>query len=69
MVNISLSYLIIFIFTTSNKIKTMKRIMPWAIIVLFFISLVSSCGSSKAHCDAYSDVDATQTQQNDLAQR
>lgn len=47
----------------------MKRIMPWAIVGLFFISLVSSCGSSKAHCDAYSDTNTTQTQQNDLAQR
>jgi hypothetical protein len=45
----------------------MKRIMPWAIVGVFFVSIVSSCGSSKAHCDAYGDID-TKTEQNDLAQ-
>lgn len=41
--------------------------MPWAFVGLFFISIASSCGSSKAKCDAYGSVD-TQTEQNDVAQ-
>ncbi len=45
----------------------MKKLMPWALVGLFFISL-ASCGSSKAHCDAYSD-NSTEIEQNDLAQR
>jgi len=45
----------------------MKRIMPWAIVGVFFVSLVSSCGSSKVNCDAYGNIDA-QTEVNDLAQ-
>ncbi|WP_165779182.1 hypothetical protein [Brumimicrobium salinarum] len=46
----------------------MKRIVPAAIISVFFISLISSCGSSKANCDAYGDI-KTQQEQNDLAQQ
>ena len=46
----------------------MKKIMPWAIVGLFFVSIASSCGSSKAKCDAYGVVD-TETVQNDLAQK
>ncbi|WP_159038357.1 hypothetical protein [Brumimicrobium mesophilum] len=45
----------------------MKKVMPWAFVGLFFISM-ASCGSSKAKCDAYGVVD-TQTEQNDLAQQ
>ena len=45
----------------------MKRIMPWAIVGLFFVSL-ASCGSSKAHCDAYGDTETT-IENNDLTQR
>ncbi|HLV41003.1 MAG TPA: hypothetical protein VKY37_01895 [Brumimicrobium sp.] len=45
----------------------MKRIMPWAIVAVFFVSIVSSCGSTKQNCDAYGDLDI-KTEQNDLAQ-
>lgn len=46
----------------------MKKVMPWAFVGLFFVSIVSSCGSSKEKCDAYGDID-TKTEQNDLAQQ
>ncbi|WP_165851372.1 hypothetical protein [Brumimicrobium aurantiacum] len=45
----------------------MKKLIPLAFVGLFIVSIASSCGSSKAKCDAYSDVE-TQTEQNDLAQ-
>lgn len=46
----------------------MKRFLPWAFVGIFFVSLASSCGSSKAHCDAYSD-NTIELEQDDLAQR
>ncbi|HLW29626.1 MAG TPA: hypothetical protein VKX29_02130 [Brumimicrobium sp.] len=45
----------------------MKRILPWAIIGVFFVSIASSCASSKQNCDAYGNID-TKTEQSDLAQ-
>lgn len=46
----------------------MKRFLPWAFVGLFFVSLASSCGSSKAHCDAYGD-NSTKLEHDDLAKR
>lgn len=58
----------------------MKRIMSWTFVGVFFASILSSCATSKGHCDAYS-LNSPQTQQdnvttsqnlttqNDLAQR
>ncbi|WP_158276144.1 hypothetical protein [Brumimicrobium oceani] len=46
----------------------MKKMMPLAIVGLLFVSIASSCGSSKAKCDAYGDID-TKTEQSDLAQQ
>jgi len=46
----------------------MKKMMPWAFVGLFFVSILSSCGSSKASCDAYGDVD-TKIENSDMAQK
>lgn len=46
----------------------MKKLMPLALVGLLFVSIASSCGASKAKCDAYGDAD-TKTEQNDLAQK
>lgn len=47
----------------------MKRIMSWAIIGLFFASLATACGSSKAKCDAYGhNFDIQMEESSDLAQ-
>jgi hypothetical protein len=46
----------------------MKRIIPLTFVGLFFVAVVASCGSSKANCDAYGDVD-TKTEHNDMAQK
>lgn len=45
----------------------MKRFLPWAFVGIFFVSL-ASCGSSKAHCDAYGD-NSIELEHDDLAQR
>lgn len=42
--------------------------LPLAFVGLLFVSIASSCGSSKARCDAYGDVD-TKTEHSDLAQQ
>lgn len=58
----------------------MKRIISWTFVGVFFASILSSCASSKGHCDAYSlnnpktqqgNVTPNQnlTSQDDLAQR
>ena len=60
--------LYIYVIKQNNKLlKAMKRIMPWAIVGIFLVSL-ASCGSSKAHCDAYGD-NETKIEHDDLAQR
>ncbi len=50
----------------------MKRILSFTFIGLFFATIFTSCGSSKARCDAYGDNfnNTTPTEQtSDLAQR
>ncbi len=46
----------------------MKKMMPLVFVGLLFVSIASSCGSSKAKCDAYGDTD-TKIEQSDLAQQ
>lgn len=46
----------------------MKRMIPLAFVGLLFVSIASSCGSSKAKCDAYGDVN-TKIEHNDMAQQ
>ncbi len=45
----------------------MKKIIFGALLGLFFLAITTSCGSSRAHCDAYSDA-STQLEQDDIAQ-
>lgn len=44
----------------------MKKFMALAFTGIF-LSLLASCGSSKAHCDAYSDATTT-IEESDLAE-
>lgn len=47
----------------------MKRIISVAFVGVFFVSIMSSCGSSKQRCDAYGDNTMPTEQVSDLAQR
>ncbi|HTO38396.1 MAG TPA: hypothetical protein VL021_08235 [Brumimicrobium sp.] len=48
----------------------MKRILSFAVIGVFFAAIFSSCGSSKAKCDAYGyNMDTSIEQTSDLAQQ
>ncbi len=43
----------------------MKRIVSWTFVGVFFASLITSCASSKGHCDAYS-LNNSENQQNNI---
>lgn len=47
----------------------MKRIISVAFVGVFFMSILSSCGSSKQRCDAYGNNITPTEQASDLAQR
>jgi len=56
--------------TTTKQYKAMKRILSFAVIGVFFAAIFSSCGSSKAKCDAYGyNMDTSIEQTSDLAQQ
>lgn len=43
----------------------MKRILPIVFIGAFVLALATSCGTSRANCDAYGDLN--KVEQSDLA--
>lgn len=47
----------------------MKKLLPLAFFGVLFLAAASSCGSSKAHCEAYGDASTTQIDHDDLAQK
>jgi len=46
----------------------MKKFISAAFLGLFLVAITASCGSSRAHCDAYSDASTTTIEQDDIAQ-
>jgi len=50
--------------------KAMKKILSWSIVGVFLVSMISSCGSSRAKCDAYGyNFETPMEVESDLAQR
>ncbi|HLW40510.1 MAG TPA: hypothetical protein VKX31_08970 [Brumimicrobium sp.] len=48
----------------------MKKILSWSIVGVFLVSMISSCGSSRAKCDAYGyNFETPMEVESDLAQR
>jgi hypothetical protein len=48
--------------------NNMKKFISAAFLGLFLVAITASCGSSRAHCDAYSDASTTTIEQDDIAQ-
>ena len=48
----------------------MKKILSWTVVGVFLVSMITSCGSSRAKCDAYgTNYDAQIENTSDLAQQ